>query len=67
MSSPRAIAVHDSHFKHGSVVGPSDFWQFNAFARIRAIDVFPVPRVPVNRYACAIRFDSIARFNVFAT
>ena len=33
-----------------SVVGPCA--QFSAFARIRAIDVLPVPRGPAKRYAC---------------
>ena len=42
MSSPRAIATHDSHLPHGSVVGSSDFSQFSALARMRAIDVLPV-------------------------
>src|SRR5688572_3833807 len=67
MSSPRATPLHDSHVPHGLVVGASLFSQFSALARILAIDVLPVPRVPVNKNACAIRPDSIARFSVCAT
>src|SRR4051794_5852680 len=44
-----AIARHDSHCPHGDTVGP--FTQFSDAARILAIDVFPVPREPTNRYA----------------
>ena len=38
--------------------------QLSAFARMRAIDVFPVPRGPAKRYACrtwscSIAFDSV--------
>ena len=38
---------HDSHSRHGLVVGPRS--QLSAFARILAIDVLPVPRGPANR------------------
>jgi hypothetical protein len=34
---------------------------------MRAIDVLPVPRVPVKRKAWAIRPDSMARLRVCAT
>src|SRR3954465_7022453 len=44
-----AIATHDSHRPHGSVVGP--FSQFRQAARILAIDVLPVPREPTKRFA----------------
>src|SRR3954453_4678571 len=67
MSSPRAIAWQDSHLPHGLVVGLSLLSQLSALARMRAMDVLPVPRVPQKRYACAIRPDSIARFSVCAT
>jgi hypothetical protein len=49
MSSPAAIATHELHFPHGSGVGSFEFWQFSALARIRAVLVFPVPRVPQKR------------------
>src|SRR5688500_4162352 len=67
MSSPVAIARHESHLRHGLVVGPSLDRQLSDLARMRAIDVLPVPRVPVNRNAWAIRPDSIARLSVLAT
>src|SRR4051795_9087242 len=66
ISSPRAMPLHDSHSSHGCVVGLSDFSQLRHLARMRAVEVFPVPRVPQNRNACAIRPDSIAFFNVCA-
>jgi hypothetical protein len=34
--------------------------QLRAFAKRRAADVFPVPRLPLNRYACATRALMIA-------
>jgi len=43
----RAIEVHESHFPHGSSVGPRS--QFRQAARIFAIEVLPVPREPTNR------------------
>ena len=47
---PAAIATHAWHVPSGSGVGP---WaQLSAFARMRASDVFPVPRGPAKRYAC---------------
>ena len=42
-----AIATHDSHFPHGSAVGP--WMQFRQAARIFAMLVLPVPREPTNR------------------
>ena len=44
-----AIATHDSHTPHGSIVGPCS--QFRQAARILAVLVLPVPREPTNRYA----------------
>src|SRR4051812_19967588 len=67
MSSPRATALQDSHLPQGLVVGRSDDSQLRAFARMRAMEVLPVPRVPVKRKAWASRPDSIARFRVWAT
>jgi hypothetical protein len=44
---PSVIPTHDSHVPHGSP--SSSFGQLSAFARIRADDVFPVPRGPLKR------------------
>src|SRR5205823_5235067 len=66
-SSPRAIARQDSQTPHGLVVGALNFSQFSALARMRAMEVLPVPRVPVKRKAWATRPDSMARLSVCAT
>ena len=50
---PRAIATQVWQTPQGS---PSfGCSQLSAFARIRAVEVFPVPLGPLNRYACATR------------
>ena len=52
------IALQCSHSPQGSVVGPpspSGPMQFMPLAMIRAVVVFPVPRMPVMMKACAIR------------
>ena len=49
----------------GLGVGP--FTQFRLFARMRAIDVLPVPRGPAKRYAWRTWPDAIAFFNVRTT
>src|SRR4051794_4095684 len=67
MSSPRAIATQELHLLHGSGVGRSDFSQLRHLARMRAVEVLPVPRVPQNRYAWAIRPVAIAFLSVRAT
>src|SRR5690349_10869177 len=41
--------MHELHSPHGSGVGP--FTQFSERARMRADDVLPQPRGPLNRYA----------------
>src|SRR6266545_6854308 len=46
---PAAIAVQAWQVPSGSGVGPCA--QLSAFARMRASDVFPVPRGPAKRYA----------------
>ena len=51
---PELILLQLSHSPHGSIVGPVLSRQFNDFARILALDVFPVPLGPLNRYAGAI-------------
>ena len=49
---PSRMATHEWHTSHGSALA----WRFSqliALARIRASEVLPVPRGPVNRIACA--------------
>jgi hypothetical protein len=65
MEEPAVISLQAGHSPHGVAVGP--FSQLSAFAKMRAVEVFPHPRGPENKYACAIFFDSIAFFNVAAT
>ena len=44
---PRAISTHESQRPHGS---PSSRWaQLSARARIRAVEVLPVPRGPLKQ------------------
>src|SRR5829696_5589841 len=57
-----AIDRHESHAPHGVIVGPST--QLSDAARIFAIEVFPVPREPTNRYAwwtfsCSMALESV--------
>ena len=44
---PFAIETQELQVPSGVTVGP--YAQLSAFARIRAIDVFPVPRGPAKR------------------
>ena len=44
-----AISRQLEHFPQGVTVGPS--LQLRALARIRAVEVLPHPRGPVNKYA----------------
>ena len=46
-SSPALMLRQMSHSLQGVGVGP--FSQFRALARIRAAEVLPTPRAPVNR------------------
>ena len=47
MEAPRRMSTQDWHVPSGS---PSTGWaQLRAMARIRAVDVLPVPRGPLNR------------------
>jgi len=58
-------ATQVGHTPHGS---PCDgFSQLIARASTFAAVVFPVPRVPENRYACATRPVSTCRRSVFTT
>ena len=51
----------------GVGVGPGVPAQFRALARMRAIDVLPVPRGPAKRYACRTWSCSIAFGSVRTT
>src|SRR5713101_8977866 len=59
-AEPAVISTHDWHLLHGSAESRARPVQFRAFASSRAADVFPVPRLPLNRYACATRPPMIA-------
>ena len=61
MSSPLAIDRHESHFPHGTVTGPSPDWQFSALARMRAMEVLPVPRSSAEKICVGDppRFDGV--------
>ena len=50
IADPSLIDVHDSQALQGSVLSINSE-QLSALAKILAIDVFPIPRVPVNKYA----------------
>src|SRR5918999_2112175 len=65
IDEPSAMATHEAHTPHGFGVGP--FSQLSALARMRAVLVLPVPRGPVNRYACATRSSFIAFASVLVT
>src|SRR5438067_10366123 len=62
---PSLISTHCVHFWQGSAVGPDS--QFKHLARIRADEVLPQPRGPVNRYACDNRPCSMALVKVRCT
>ena len=62
---PFAIATQAWQTLSGVVVGPCS--QLSAFARMRAIEVFPVPRGPAKRYACRTCPSSIALRSVRTT
>src|SRR5688572_31349359 len=53
-----ASATQEPHTPHGLAVGPCS--QLSERARIRADDVLPQPRGPLNRYAWLIRPPSTA-------
>lgn len=61
------IALQDSQVPQGVQVGALEFWQFSDFAKILAVEVFPHPRGPVKRYACAICPVFIEFLSVSAT
>ena len=62
---PFAIARQAWHVMSGFGVGPCA--QFRPFARIRASEVFPVPRGPAKRYAWRTCPAAIAFFSVRTT
>ena len=47
---PLAIVMQELQVLSGVAVGPCS--QLSALARMRASEVFPVPRGPAKRYAC---------------
>ena len=47
--------MQDAHVPQGVGVGRSELLQLIAAARRRAVVVFPTPRGPEKRYACASR------------
>src|SRR3981081_1064385 len=59
-ADPAVISTHDWHLLHGSAEERSRPVQFTAFASSRAADVFPVPRLPLKRYAWATRDEMTA-------
>ena len=63
---PSATATQLSHTPHGSPSAPR-FVQFIAFARMRAVVVFPVPRGPENKYAWPTRPSRTALRNAIVT
>jgi len=65
-AEPFAIPRHTSHTPQGSAVGTLLAKQLSDFAKMRALDVFPVPRGPVNKYAGAILLVRTALLNVVA-
>src|SRR5215211_5625291 len=62
---PFAIVTQALQVLSGVGVGPCA--QFSDLARIRAIDVLPVPRGPANRYACRTWPDATAFLSVRTT
>ena len=62
---PFAIATHALQALSGVGVGPCA--QLSALARMRAIEVLPVPRGPAKRYACRTWSRAIAFFSVRTT
>ena len=64
---PFAIARQTGHVLSGAGDGPGVPAQLSAFARMRAIDVLPVPRGPAKRYACRTWSCSIAFCSVRTT
>ena len=57
VNEPDKIALQISHSLQGS---PSfGFRQLIALANIFALEVLPVPRPPLKRYACPILFETI--------
>ena len=62
---PAVISRHASHSLQGVAAGP--LTQLSAFAKMRAVVVFPTPRAPEKMYACATRLPRIAFASVPVT
>jgi hypothetical protein len=54
------MSWHILHVQHGSALFSGRFWQLSAFASILAVEVLPVPRIPVNKIAPLKRFFIMA-------
>src|ERR1700680_539621 len=54
-AEPAVISPHDWHSLQGSAESRLRPEQLSAFASRRAAGVFPVPRLPLKRYACETR------------
>ena len=65
IDEPLVIATQAPQVLSGVGVGPCS--QFSALARIRAIEVLPVPRGPAKRYAWRTCPPAIAFFSVLTT
>src|ERR1700730_6981340 len=59
-AEPAVISTHDWHTLQGSAESRFRPEQLSAFASRRAADVLPVPRLPLNRYACETRLPMMA-------
>ena len=62
-AEPAVISRHESQLLHGSAESRGRPVQLRDFASSRAAEVFPVPREPLNRYACATRAEMIAPYS----
>ena len=60
------MLLHISHWLHGFSLGSAYFKQFNDLANILALEVFPVPLGPLNKYAGAIFLVTNACLRVIA-
>lgn len=61
---PLVIPMQELHLPQGLLVGKSPLVQLRDLAKIRALEVFPVPLEPVNKYAGAMRLVEIALVSV---
>ena len=64
--APETKSTHEGHFPQASGASPRAV-HASALASRRAVVVFPTPRGPVNRYACATRPEASALRSVRVT